>query len=122
MCKTVTIPDWYWTNGLHDAIIERVAFHSLPYDYTLKNPIRNELVICIDASQSMFEQSIRQICFYNCKIENTIDLDSLSGAWWINDVLSYDNKWRLTINLGSKKEKVCTLSISFDSVKNVSAE
>ena len=29
MYKKVTNSDWYWENGLHDAIIEEVAFHSL---------------------------------------------------------------------------------------------
>ena len=120
MYKKVANSDWYWENGLHDAIIKEVVFHNLSYDYTLKKPIRNELIFCIDSSQSMFEQRIRQIIFYNCKIEDDIDLNSLCGAWWINDVLTYDKKWKLVINFGSKKKKEYNITLFFDSINIVS--
>ncbi len=116
MCKYVTNSGWYWEKGLHDAIIEKAVFHDFPYDYTLKKPIRNELILSIDSSQSMFEQHIRQIVFYNCKVEDEISLDSLCGAWWINDVLTYGKKWKLVIIYGSKNRKANSITIFFDSI------
>ena len=48
-------PNWYWKNGLHDAVIETISLEQLNYDYTQRVPIRNYLSIKLNAQNALFD-------------------------------------------------------------------
>ena len=90
-------PLWYWTRGLHDALILRTEAIDLSYDHTQRNPGRNCFQIHLDASRAMFDTSIRCIKFFNYKI--LLDDSSfggyedggINGCYWMQDILKYEN-------------------------------
>ena len=106
------LPNWYWKKGLHDAIIKKISFQTLDYDYTETNPIRNYILLEIDSRNALFDTKVKSIRFYNAKIVSDSDI---SGYWWVNDELIYNsNRYILTIYARSKRASVTT-KISFDS-------
>ncbi len=51
------LPAWYWTGGLHDAVVRSVTEKE------------NCLEICLDSANGMLERDIRKISLFNCKIQ-----------------------------------------------------
>ena len=90
-------PDWYWKAGLHDAQILRTEKMEFEYDYRLRNPIRNSLILHLDASQAMFDSRITAIELKNYKIlldesPNGGHPDTgIGGCYWMQDVLTWEN-------------------------------
>lgn len=90
-------PPWYWKNGLHDAEITRIEKLEFDYDYRVKNPVRNALVLHLDASGAMFDRSVKSIELCNYKIlldESPIGgyPDSgIGGCYWMQDRLKWEN-------------------------------
>ena len=79
-------PNWYWKNGLHDAVIETISLEQLNYDYTQRVPIRNYLSIKLNAQNALFDVSVKEIKLYNAKVMS--DAFDYSGYWWVNDSLN----------------------------------
>lgn len=105
-------PDWYWSNGLHDAVIKDYFLVSLNYNYREKNPKRNYFALIIDSSNALWTTSIKMIKFYNVN-NSPISIDA-RGWWWVNDQLEFDvtrNKWKLDICIANSR--VCSRWISF---------
>ena len=75
--------DWYWKNGLHDAEIKKIQHVDVEYDFSLKNPIRNILIIDLDSRNALFDTSVKSLEFYNYKLIQ--DIDDIIGFWWIKD-------------------------------------
>ena len=106
------MPVWYWKNGLHDAVIKNISFVSLNYDFTLKNPIRNYILIELDSNNALFERSIKSIKFFNAKLLSGIN--EYCGWWWVSDTLEMKKmKYVLEINLATKGQKDKVI-INFD--------
>ena len=90
-------PSWYWTNGLHDALILSVEQKDIPYDYTQRNPIRNCLKIRLDASDALYDTHITCINLFNYKIltdessKGGYEEGGITGCYWMQDNLSYEN-------------------------------
>lgn len=90
-------PSWYWKAGLHDAEIVRVEKLAFDYDYRQKNPLRNSLILHLDASQAMFDRAITAIELQNYKI--LLDESSpggysgsgIEGCYWMQDVLKWES-------------------------------
>ena len=108
-------PDWYWSRGLHDAMIVGTAEIALDYDYTERDPDRNCFVLRLDAEQAMFDTSVKEIRLYNYKILSPdVKLDAHSGAWWIWDRLCRENrKYVLEIRVGEPSRQF-SFVIRFD--------
>lgn len=105
-------PDWYWKNGLHDAVINQIAFCSLDYDYSLADPVRNYFLIELDSRNALFDTGIAAIKFYNAKVVSG-DTD-IVGYWWIDDELAYDGKkYTLSVRVGCRNRNG-VLVIRFD--------
>lgn len=101
-------PAWYWTRGLHDAIIEDVKFTDTPQ--VIDGRYRsNCLTLYIYAKCAMFDMDVKEIRFYNCG--GYEDLLRYKCDWWIYDELSDSNgKYTLAITFGPKrKERKITL-------------
>lgn len=95
--------NWYWKNGLHDAVIKEVNFIELLYDYTQKDPIRNYFEIILDAKNALYDFKVKSIRLYNYKLLNSFG--RIDGFWWVSDTVSEINgKILLTINVSSAKE------------------
>lgn len=119
-------PDWYWTNGLHDAKILSISYFERTPDWKSKMPIRNRLQIEIDGTGALFEQNIRTMRLFNCKIKepeinpeelyNKMDFDDFCGSWWINDTLNVlsNNRYSLEINVETAKQKHKKLIVEFE--------
>ena len=104
-------PKWYWKKGLHDAIVNGVSTWDFEYNSTIR--ASNCVEIRLDASQAMFDTSIKTIRFYNCKVL-TPGLD-ITGMWWVKDRLtSVGDKHLLEIDLSSPKTQ-CRFALRFDS-------
>ena len=114
------IPDWYWTNGLYDAIIVDYGFINLNYDYRERKPIRSCFTLTVDSSHALYTTSIRMIKFYNVKSSPVIA--DIRGWWWIEDQLFFDDvkkRWHLNICVGSRKTASMWISFFFDAVEIV---
>ncbi len=95
--------DWYWNNGLHDAVIKEIKQVELTYDYTKPNPLRNVFEIILDAKSAMFDTSVKRIRLYNYKLLN--DFGDVRGFWWVSDMIEGKaGKIMLCIKLSSTKE------------------
>ena len=87
-------PDWYWINGLHDAYIESVAYFEFPLDYKkfVKNKNiydRNLMLLRINASGALYDQSVKEIKLFNFKIlTKDIELQGRKKVWWLADRLT----------------------------------
>lgn len=99
----VEFPKWYWKKGRHDAIVTGVSTCEFEYNSTIR--ASNCVEIRLDASQAMFDTSVKAIRSYNCKVL-TPGLD-IAGMWWVKDRLSSEgDKYLLEIELGSPKNAV----------------
>jgi len=84
----IQLPDWYWTHGLHDAVILSASELQLNPDYKEKKPKYNCLEIALDSKNAIYERGIKKICLYNYKIKTPdIDINSIDKPWWISDTL-----------------------------------
>ena len=61
-------PQWYWTRGLHDALVLGMETRELPYDVTQRDPVRNCMIICLDAAGALFDTTVTAIRLYNYKV------------------------------------------------------
>lgn len=99
-------PDWYWTNGLHDAGIVEVESFEFPFDYNKfvgekSKYNRNLLVLKINAKGALYDTSVEEIRLYNYKILTPdISLEGRKTIWWLADRLSEnENRYILEIDL-----------------------
>ena len=99
-------PEWYWTNGLHDAGIVEVETFDFPFDYNKfvgekSNYNRNLLILRINARGALYDTSVQEIHFYNYKILTPeIPLEGRKTIWWLTDRLSEnENHYILEIDL-----------------------
>jgi hypothetical protein len=98
------IPNWYWIKGLHDARI--VEIYEIKTNARKDNRwISNEIVMVLDASQAMFDTSIKSIAFQNSKILTDGGLVP-GNTWWYRDMLEKkDGKYQLEICYSNEKGK-----------------
>lgn len=93
-------PEWYWKKGLHDAVVTGISTRKFEYNSTTR--ASNCVEIRLDASQAMFDTSVKAIRFYNCKVLPP-GLD-ITEMWWVKDCLTSEgDKYLLEIELGSSK-------------------
>lgn len=103
-------PEWYWKKGIHDAVVTGVFKRKFEYNSTIR--ASNCVEIRLDASQAMFDTSVKIIRFYNCKVL-TPGFD-IAGMWWVKDRLTSEgDKYLLEIDLDSPKTQ-CRLLLRFD--------
>ena len=99
-------PEWYWTHGLHDACIEGVETFAFPFDYGrfVRDKYkynRNLMVLKINAKGALYDQSVREIRFYDYTVLNDrVDLKGRNQVWWLSDTLvDHGNYYTLKIEL-----------------------
>ena len=86
-------PEWYWTNGLHDACITSVEAFEFPFDYNRyisekSQYNRNLFVLKMDSEGALFDTSVEEIHLYNYKILTPdISLENRKSVWWLADRL-----------------------------------
>ena len=91
------IPEWYWTSGLHDACIINIEPQESEIDYSQpkENRVKNTLSVKIDASNALFDISVKEIVLINYKIiTGNIELMGKKKIWWIRDrIQKIDNDY-----------------------------
>ena len=99
-------PNWYWINGLHDAVIVEVEMFDFPFDYNKfvgekSNYNRNLLILRINARGALYDTSVQEIHFYNYKIlTSEISLEGRKTIWWLADrLIENENHYILEIDL-----------------------
>ena len=103
--NTSGLPHWYWHRGLHDARILTTEEIELPYDYTQRDPVRNCFRIHLDASQAMFDTTVKSISLFNYKILRDDTAGGLAGCYWKQDTLEFRNgKYRLELSVLGKSD------------------
>ena len=116
-------PDWYWVTGLHDAHITLAEAFEFPFDYNRftreKNAYdRNCLTVTVDASQAMFDTSVKTIRLYNYKyLTDITPLEERGTLWWISDRLTdCGDHFELEIDLydGEAFPEDFTVKVKFD--------
>lgn len=116
-------PDWYWVHGLHDACIVNVEFYEFPFDYNEfaknKNSYeRNLMVLRIDSSGALYDQTVKEIKLFNYKIlSDNIALQGRKKIWWLADRLTEkEGNYYLEIDLQDFDSipEDFTLEIKFD--------
>ena len=111
-----SLPEWYWTRGLHDAKILSVSELQLTPNYLEKNPKINCFKIELDCDNAMYEYNIKTIRLYNYKIKsNDLDINLLNGGWWLSDEIinKGDQYYFLNIKFDTAKCKTKHLEIAF---------
>lgn len=104
--KSDNNPAWYWSRGLHDAVLTERRY--TPGDGCTPNCLE----ITLDAQHAMFDTGIRAIRFLNCK-ELTPDAP-LEGSWWVRDSLTQEGKkYTLEITCGNKNSSF-TYAVRFE--------
>ena len=94
-------PEWYWMNGLHDAVITEVEAFDFPLDYNKfvgekSNYNRNLLVLKINAQSALYDASVQEIHFYNYKILTPdISLEGRKTIWWLADRLTVNENYNI---------------------------
>ena len=93
-------PEWYWSQGLHDANIISATEKVLDWGTGDKC-----LILELDCNGALFESDITQIRFYNTVIKtNSFDLSLLCGGWWLCDELLFDQKcYRLKLEFDTEE-------------------
>lgn len=97
-------PDWYWTRGLHDAVVLSV---------TEKD---NYLQICLDSTNAMLERDIQKISLFKYKIQTPeIRLEELENAWWLRDTVEMlpNHQYLLEIIFETGRRKRKRLAVLF---------
>ena len=99
-------PEWYWTIGLHDACIIAVESFEFPFDYNKfvgekSKYDRNLLILKINAKSALYDNSVKEIHFYNYKILTPdVSLENRKTIWWLADrLIEQDNNYILEIDL-----------------------
>ena len=119
----LALPGWYWSSGLHDAVITSFEEQVLEYDHTVSNPIRNCLSLKIDAKGALYDNTMKEIKLYNYKL--ITDLGVLNEYnWWLDDNLTkngycYTLQIRLELCRG-RKETV--FSVRFENAEVIRSE
>ncbi len=116
-------PDWYWKNGLHDAVILSVCELELAPDWKEKHPKRNCLEILLDGKNALFETNIKRISLYNYRIVDMrihatepISLESFRNVYWLGDRTKQleDGKYLLGIECTDSHSNLLFLSVKFE--------
>lgn len=99
-------PEWYWISGLHDACILEVETFEFPFDYNKfvreKNKYdRNLMTLKINAKGALYDNTIKEIRFFNYKIlTDHISLECREKVWWLADrLIDYGDYFTLEIDL-----------------------
>lgn len=95
-----SMPEWYWVNGLHDAIIIAVSEIILQPDWKTVFSEKKYLEILLDGRETLYERSITEIALYDYSIRTKdLDLNTLKNAWWLNDTVESQGNgfYRLTV-------------------------
>ena len=98
------LPDWYWTRGLHDAVVLSVISRE------------NCLEICLDSTNAMLERDIKKISLFNYKIQTPeVPLAELENTWWLRDHLQVlsNHRYLLEIVFETGRRKRKTLTVLF---------
>ena len=98
------LPDWYWTRGLHDAIVLSVS----EKDTCLE--------ICLDSKNSMLERDIQKILLFKYQIQTPeIPPEDLTNIWWLRDTVETlpDHRYLLEIIFETCKGKRKRFAVVF---------
>ena len=98
------LPDWYWTRGLHDAVVLSVISRE------------NCLEICLDSTNAMLERDIKKISLFHYKIQTPeVPLAELENTWWLRDHLQVlsNHRYLLEIVFETGRRKRKTLTVLF---------
>ena len=108
-----TSPCWYWSKGLHDAIIISKRMQYFDDYYKSHDRYYNCLELTIDASNALFDSSVSCIKFFNCK---EVDPElSIEGKYWVSDeVFMSGNMFTLKIKIISICRQESTYEITFE--------
>ena len=101
-------PEWYWKSGLHDACIENAETFEFQIDYSKKGEkqYRNMLSFKINSHHALFDNTVKEIRFYNYTIiSKEIFPENIEKIWWMSDSLTQiDGKYFLEINMVDSTE------------------
>lgn len=107
--QTQKYPEWYWPSGLHDACIYEIECYEYPEVYYKckgknRDNIYNLLVLKIDSVGAIYDQTVKEIRFYNYKcLQSDFDFKNLIAhkcVRWIGDILTEEDEcYRLDIDL-----------------------
>ena len=106
------LPDWYWTRGLHDAVVLSVISRE------------NCLEICLDSTNAMLERDIKKISLFNYKIQTPeVTLEDLENTWWLRDSLQTLSNHRYLLEIvfesGRRKRKRFAVLFNTASIERV---
>ena len=104
------VPQWYWLRGLHDALVLAVDTQEFAYDVTQAKPVRNCMVIRLDAKAALFDTSVTAIRLYNYRGLRGAEL---KGCYWMQDRLRRE-KGKFILDITALGEDDFLYSVRFD--------
>ena len=108
------IPKWYWLRGLHDALVLGVETQEFAYDVTQAKPVRNCMVIRLDARGALYDTSVTAIRLYNYKVlQDGSGGAGLTDCYWMEDRLRRE-KDKFILDITALGEDDFPYSVRFD--------
>lgn len=104
------VPQWYWHRGLHDALVLGVDTREFDYDVRQRKPVRNCMVIRLDARGALFDTSVTAIRLYNYRVLRGAEL---KGCYWMQDRLRRE-KDKFILDITALGEHDFLYSVRFD--------
>ena len=90
MRRETSFPAWYWTQGLHDAVILEASMQD------------DTLTLHIDSSNAMFDDTVEAITFFGARLKTKLpEPTKKQPVYWLLDELlelPFD-QWKLTVKL-----------------------
>ena len=112
------VPQWYWLRGLHDALVLGVETQEFAYDVTQARPVRNCMVIRLDARGALYDTSVTAIRLYNYKVLRDGSQtggygEGLTDCYWMQDRLRRE-KEKFILDITALGEDDFLYSVRFD--------
>ncbi|MGN0475436.1 MAG: hypothetical protein ACI4IJ_10125 [Acutalibacteraceae bacterium] len=105
-----SLPEWYWSHGLHDANIIVATKKQSNW-----NPNDNCLILKISCDGALSVADITEIRFYNFKFKSGFfDINLLNGGWWLSDeILKKGDHYLLDLKFDTAECKTKHLEMAF---------
>lgn len=120
MKKYIKEPEWFWTRGLHDAVVEDISAKEITPDYSKPFPLYNYLSIELDAEHAMFERDIAEIRFYNYKLKGfEAKLPTEFPLFWMTETLKQisEHRFEIKIELVTERNKHRFIHMTFQTAE-----
>ena len=110
-----TLPEWYWSKGLHDAELLEIHLEG------------DTLTLRLDSRGAVMQNDLREIRLYGCRLKTPLPQPGRKcHVYWLSDTLTPlpDGQWKLSVTfevLTHGKTERQPLTAIFETAETVKA-